>query len=74
MVAASDLAKLYRCNNGTKDINKAVNRNIQRFPNDFYFQLNKDEYEEILKFQNGTSSYEIHRTHGGVRKLPYVFT
>ena len=34
----SDLAKLYGCKNGTKDINKAVNRNIERFPEDFYFQ------------------------------------
>ena len=70
----SDLAKLYRCTNGTKDINKSVNRNIERFPKDFYFQLTKDEYERILKFQNGTSSYKENRTHGGIRKLPFVFT
>ena len=38
-----DLAKLYECTNGTKDINKAVKRNIERFPNDFYFQLTKGE-------------------------------
>ena len=37
----SDLARLYECKNGTKDINKAVNRNIERFPKDFYFQLNE---------------------------------
>ena len=66
----SDLAKLYHCKNGTKDINKAVKRNIERFPNDFYFQLTNEEYEN-LKFQIGTSSLNIH---GGVRKLPYVFT
>ena len=35
----SDLARLYGCKNGTKDVNKAVNRNIDRFPEDFYFQL-----------------------------------
>ena len=70
----SDLAKLYECKNGTKDVNKAVKRNIERFPKDFYFQLNKDEYEEILKFQNGTSRYKTQNTHGGIRKLPYVFT
>ena len=70
----SDLAKLYKCKNWTKDINKAVNRNIERFPKDFYFQITKDEYEEILKFQNGTSSYKTENTHGGVRKLPFVFT
>lgn len=66
----SDLAKLYNCTNGTKDVNKAVSRNIDRFPDDFYFQLTKDEYD-YLKFQNGTSSFN---SHGGVRKLPYVFT
>ena len=38
-----------------KDINKAVSRNMERFPEDFYFQLSKEEYEN-LKFQNGTSS------------------
>ena len=70
----SDLAKVYRCTNGTKDINKAVKRNIERFPEDFYFQLNKAEYEEILKFQNGTSKYKTENTHGGIRKLPFVFT
>ena len=66
----SDLAKLYNCANGTKNVNKAVNRNIERFPSDFYFQLTLKEYQN-LKFQIGTSSM---RTHGGVRKLPYVFT
>lgn len=33
----SDLAWLYKCKNGTKSINIAVNRNIDRFPMDFYF-------------------------------------
>ena len=66
----SDLARLYGCKNGTKDGNKAVNRNIDRFPEDFYFQLTREEYDN-LKFQNGTSRLS---SHGGVRKLPYVFT
>lgn len=39
----SDLARLYECANGTKDINKAVKRNINRFPDDFYFQLTDEE-------------------------------
>lgn len=65
----SDLAKLYQCTNGTKDINKAVSRNLNRFPEDFYFQITNVEFEN-LKFQNGTSK----SSHGGVRKLPYVFT
>ena len=33
----SDLARLYKCTNGTKDINKAVKRNIERFPINFMF-------------------------------------
>ena len=67
----SDLASLYNCANGTKDINKAVNRNKDRFPNDFYFQLSEGEFIN-LKFQIGTSS--LNSSHGGVRKRPYVFT
>lgn len=66
----SNLAKLYQCTNGTKDINKAVKRNSIKFPMEFYFQLTEEEFK-ILKFQNGTSSLQ---THGGIRKLPYVFT
>ena len=64
----SDLAKLYGCVNGTKDINKAVNRNIERFPNDFYFQLT---HEECSRFQNGT----LNKTRGNnIKYLPHVFT
>ena len=66
----SDLAKLYGCKNGTKTINQAVIRNIERFPNNFYFQLTKEEYDN-LKSQFVTSSLSVY---GGVRKLPYVFT
>ena len=65
----SDLSKLYQCTNGTKTINQAVKRHIERFPNDFYFQLTKDEFDN-LKSQIGTSS----STYGGIRKLPYAFT
>ena len=66
----SDLAEFYMCKNGTKTINLAVKRNNERFPNDFYFQLSKEEYKN-LKFQIETSSGN---NYGGVRKLPYVFT
>ena len=67
----SDLAKLYQCKNGTKDINKAVKRNIERFPEDFYFQLSSEEYNNILRFQNGT----LELKQGQYSKyLPYVFT
>lgn len=67
----SDLARLYECANGTKSINLAVNRNIDRFPEDFYFQLTKEEYTN-LKFQFETSNFS--NNYGGVRKLPYAFT
>ena len=40
----SDLAKLYECANGTKTINQAVKRNIEKFPEDFYYQLTNEEY------------------------------
>lgn len=62
----SDLAKLYQCTNGTKDINKAVKRNINKFPEDFYFQLTNIE-KENLWFQFGT-------TNNKSRTNPYVFT
>ena len=66
----SDLAKLYKCTNGTKDINKAVRRNIEKFPKDFYFQLTNEEYNS-LRFQFGT----LKNGRGEHKKyLPYVFT
>ena len=67
----SDLARLYQCKNGTKVINQAVSRNKERFPSDFYFQLTKEEYNN-LKSQIVTSS--LNNNYGGVRKMPYVFT
>ena len=66
----SDLAILYGCINGTKTINQAVKRNLERFPSNFYFQLTKIEYDN-LKSQIGTSNNNFY---GGIRKLPYVFT
>lgn len=60
-----DLAELYGVLTG--NLNKAVKRNIKRFPDDFMFQLTKEEFEN-LKFQFGISSW------GGTRNLPYAFT
>lgn len=60
-----DLAKLYGVE--TKYLNKQVKRNIERFPEDFMFQLTK---EECLRFQFGTSN----EGRGGARYFPYVFT
>ena len=56
----------------TKNINKAMKRNIDRFPKDFCFQLTESEIEN-LRFQNGTSSLEK-ESYGGRRYLPYVYT
>ena len=67
----SDLAKLYHCSNGTKTINQAVKRHINRFPERFMFQLTKEEYYNILRSQVGTLELE----QGQYSKyLPYVFT
>ena len=60
-----DLALLYGVE--TRRLNEQVKRNIERFPDDFMFQLNKEDVK-ILKSQNATSSW------GGDRRLPYAFT
>ena len=60
-----DLATLYGVEN--RVLNQAVKRNSERFPEDFMFQLNKAE-DDDLKSQNVTSSW------GGRRKLAYAFT
>ena len=64
----SDLAELYGVL--TKNFNKAVKRNVTRFPEDFMFQLTKDEYESTNRFQFGTSSQK----HRDPRYLPFAFT
>lgn len=63
----SDLAQIYGVT--TFNFNKAVKRNIKRFPEDFMFQLTKEEHES-LTFQIGISN----KGRGGRRYLPYVFT
>ena len=79
----SDLAELYGVETGA--LNRAVKRNIERFPGDFMFQLTEDEWEN-LRCQFGISSRageedgnlrsqnETSRTWGGRRSPPYVFT
>lgn len=62
-----DLALLYGV--ATKTLNRAVKRNLQRFPLDFMFQLTAEE-AELLRYQIGTSN----AGRGGRRYLPYVFT
>ena len=60
-----DLAELYGVE--TRRLNEQVKRNIERFPEDFMFQLTSNEFDN-LKSQIAISSW------GGVRKLPYAFT
>ena len=62
-----DLAQLYDVPN--KRLNEQVRRNREKFPEDFCFQLSRDEVAN-LKSQFATSS----SGHGGVRKLPWVFS
>ena len=77
----SDLAKLYGVE--TKILNRAVKRNLERFPDKFMFRLENDEWENLrfqfgtsnekdnsLRYQNGTSKTR----RGGRRYLPYAFT
>ncbi len=61
-----DLAELYKVE--TKILNKAVKRNLGRFPNDFMFRLTTKEWKE-LRFQFGTS-----KGRGGTRYPPHAFT
>jgi len=60
-----DLAKLYGVSTGR--LNEQVQRNMKRFPEDFMFQLRKEELQNLIS-QFATSSW------GGIRKAPRVFT
>jgi len=60
-----DLAALYGVE--TFNLNKAVKRNLDRFPEDFMFQLSNEEFKNLI-FHFGISNW------GGTRKLPYAFT
>ena len=65
MLFRSDLAQMYGVTTG--NLNKAVSRNISRFPEDFMFSLTRKELRNLI-FQFGISSW------GGTRSLPRVFT
>ena len=62
-----DLAKMYGVE--TRVLNQAVKRNIERFPNDFMFQLSKEEFEN-WKSQSVISNAD----RMGIRRVPYAFT
>ncbi|MFC3364334.1 ORF6N domain-containing protein [Pedobacter fastidiosus] len=63
----SDLAELYGVE--TRILNQAIKRNIERFPEDFMFQLSKEEWNSLIS-QIVTSK----KGRGGIRKLPFAFT
>lgn len=67
VILDSNLAELYAVQ--TKTLNRALKRNLARFPSDFMFQLTAEE-AETLRYQFGTSNTR----RGGRRYLPYVFT
>ncbi|MBR4907756.1 MAG: ORF6N domain-containing protein [Acidaminococcaceae bacterium] len=70
----SDLADLYGYE--VKNLNRQVKRNGKRFPEDFMFQLTRDEVDNLVKCQIVTSrtTRMFQGQSGGRRKLPYVFT
>ncbi|MFR5904646.1 MAG: ORF6N domain-containing protein [Bacilli bacterium] len=71
----SDLAMLYGCKNGTKSLNLAVKRHINRFPERFMFQLTKEEYSSIYsRFQIETLNKNNQKQGLNIKYLPYVFT
>ena len=77
----SDLAAIYQVE--TRVLNQAVKRNIERFPEDFMFQINDLEYNSLRsqfvmssKTDKSNSSQVVmsSRKHRGARYLPYAFT
>lgn len=63
-----DLAKLYQCKNGTKEINQAVKNNLEKFPERFAWRLTQEEFE-ILR-----SNFLTANEYNMIRTLPRVFT
>ena len=80
VILDSDLAELYGVTTGR--LNEAVNRNLERFPADFMFQLTENEMEILIsqiaisRFAESNLIFQFGRSssHGGRRHLPYVFT
>ena len=64
MILDRDLAQLYQVE--VSQMNRQVKRNIERFPDDFMFQITREEWSG-LKCQNGISN-----SRGGDRTLPYA--
>ena len=73
----SDLATMYQVE--TRTLNQAVTRNIERFPEDFMFQLTEDEYKTlksqfVISSDNSLRSQNVILSWGGTRKPPRAFT
>lgn len=66
-----DLARLYECKNGTKSINQAVKRNLNKFPERYMFKLSKEEY---FNLKSQFVILEIEGQGKYSKYLPYVFT
>ena len=74
-----DLARIYGY--ATRDFNRQVKNNIEKFPEDFMFHLSKEEWQTVLMWKKSTSnisgnlmSKKTASSWGGTRKLPYAFT
>jgi hypothetical protein len=62
-----DLAELYGVTTG--NLNKAMKRNLDKFPDEFVFQLTREEAVDCLRFQNGSLKRGQH-----IKYLPYVYS
>ena len=67
----SDIARLFEY--ATKDLNRNVKNNVERFPEDFCFQLTESEFQN-LRFQFGTLNKKVNNGEVTRKYLPYVFT
>ncbi len=67
----SDVARLFEY--ATKDLNRNVKNNVERFPEDFCFQLTESEFQN-LRFQFGTLNKKVNNGEVTRKYLPYVFT
>ena len=67
----SDLARLYNCKNGTKEINQAVKNNLEKFPERFSWTISDKDYYDLRSKKLTSSS---NNNYGGRRYNPRVFT
>jgi hypothetical protein len=75
VILDTDLAQMYSVMTG--DLNQAVKRNLQRFPEDFAFQLNRDETDGLISqiVISKSLDMELNKDNrGGRRNLPWAFT